>query len=123
MHQMALERMKKTHGPGSRLFLQLNSAKGKYCINSINKYIYTHISIYQYISYADTFLEACHVLRPLHLPTRGVSAFFGFGSLQTCHQVNLRGLPRSKVLSVNKVDGLTQVAKDRRLFVGPAEGI
>ena len=115
MHQMALERMKKTHGPGSRLFLQLNSAKGKYCINSINIYtvyiyIYTHISIYQYISYADTFLEACHVLCPLHLPTRGVSAFFGFGSLQKCHQVNLRGLPRSKVLSVNKVDGLTQIA-------------
>ena len=64
LNQMTSRRTKKTHGPVSRLFLQLWVYT-----------VYANIYIYQYISYTDTFLKACHVLCPLDLPTRGVLTF------------------------------------------------
>ena len=88
LNQMTSKRMKKTHGPVSRLFLQLR-------VYTVHVYIY--INIFHIFSYTDTFLKACHVLCPLDLPTRGVLTFSGFGSLQK-RQVNLWRLPLSHVL-------------------------
>ncbi len=87
LNQMTSRRTKKTHGPVSRLFLQL-------WVYTVYANIYIYISIY--------FIYR-HILESLScsVPSRPSNSrcfdFSGFGSLQK-RQVKLRRLPLSHVL-------------------------